>query len=135
MSRKRYHAAFALLAAAVVARWVWRPFRVVVEGASMVPTLEPGDLLVATARGRLEPGRLVVVEHPSREGYELVKRLAPTPGRTPPELVLADGELWILGDNPGASTDSRSLGPVRRRAIRGVVRLRYWPPSRWGRVG
>jgi nickel-type superoxide dismutase maturation protease len=88
----------------------------------MAPTLLPGDFLVATRGGSLRPGSMVVVEHPARPGYELVKRIA---AGTP------NGEgLWLLGDNPAESTDSRTLGPMPRTAIRGVIRLRYWPLSR-----
>ena len=36
----------------------------------------------------------------------------------------------LLGDHPDGSTDSRHFGAIGRRAIRGVVRMRYWPPGR-----
>ena len=93
----------------------------------MAPTLLEGDLLIATAPSVREVamGSLVVVEHPARPGYEMVKRVVRTVG--------SDG-LWLEGDNASSSSDSRSFGPVERHAIRGVVRLRYWPPSRAGRL-
>ena len=38
----------------------------------------------------------------------------------------------MLGDNRGASADSREWGPVPEEWIIGEVRLRYWPPGRVG---
>ncbi|MEX2421084.1 MAG: S26 family signal peptidase, partial [Actinomycetota bacterium] len=68
-----------MLAVAVVAyafAW-WRPFRVEVTGASMRPTLEPGDWALGVAAGRrgLRRGDVVVLEHPERPGFEVVKRI------------------------------------------------------------
>jgi nickel-type superoxide dismutase maturation protease len=103
-----------------------------VEGASMLPTLTHGDFLVAVSMARPRRGSLVVVEHPARPGYEMVKRLAGLPGEQAGGRRLGANEYWMLGDHPGGSTDSRQFGPVPREAIRGVVRLRYWPPSRAG---
>jgi len=127
--------------ALAVARW-WRrrrPFPVAVEGDSMAPTLAAGDYLVATAArpGSVRRGTLVVVAHPDRPDYELIKRVAGVPGDTIGETesrMLGAGEFWVLGDDSSKSTDSRSFGPVAHRAIRGVVRLRYWPLSRAGPV-
>jgi type IV secretory pathway protease TraF len=75
------------------------------------------------------------VEHPSRPGYEMVKRLLGVPGDRVEGVGLGPDQFWMEGDNPRASTDSRSLGPFDRDAIRGVVRFRYWPPPRVRLVG
>jgi signal peptidase I len=107
-----------------------RPFLVAVEGDSMAPTLTEGDFLVAMREGTIGPGTLVVVEHPDRPDYEMVKRVTAAPGDRAEDRELRPGEYWVTGDNPVASTDSRSFGPVTRRAIKGVVRARYWPVSR-----
>lgn len=48
---------------------------------------------------------------------------------------LAPGEYFVMGDNRGASTDSRDFGPVRAQDIVGTAVLRYWPPDRAGRLG
>jgi nickel-type superoxide dismutase maturation protease len=97
----------------------------------MAPTLGHGDLLVATAVGALHRGSLVVVEHPGRPGYDMVKRVEGLPDEDRGGRTLGQGEFWLAGDNPDASTDSRTFGPVPREAIRGVVRARYWPRPRW----
>src|SRR2546423_13648382 len=61
--------------AIVLAFLRWKPFRVEVEGASMVPTLLPGDWALGVEAHTLKRGDVVVVEHPGRPGYEMVKRL------------------------------------------------------------
>ena len=116
---------FALVGAAVL-WWLLRPFRVAVEGWSMAPTLQPGDFLVAVRAKRPRPGSFLVVEHPGRPGFELVKRLDLVLGA---EGARPDG-YWVVGDASDRSTDSRTFGPVPGSAIRGVVVARYWPPSR-----
>ncbi len=127
----------------VLASWArWRPFRAAIAGGSMRPVLEPGDFVVASARGAVRRGSVVVVERPDRPGLEVVKRVAAVtgdrisavPGGAFDGRTLERGELWVLGDNPPESTDSRTFGPVESGAVRGVVRFRYWPPRRAGLV-
>jgi len=120
-----------------LALWWWRrrPFRVAVEGESMAPTLLPGDFLIAVRSGPVRRRALVVVEHPARGGLEMVKRVTAMPGELVEGVVLGPDEYWMVGDDPDASTDSRTLGAVPREAIRGIVRARYWPPSRVAAFG
>jgi type IV secretory pathway protease TraF len=101
----------------------------------MAPTLQPGDFLVAIRRGAARRGALVVVEHPARPGFEMVKRVEGIPGDTMDGRRLGAGQYWVAGDDRAASTDSRTLGPVEAEQIRGVVRVRYWPPSRVAWLG
>jgi len=111
----------------------WRPFRVEVSGRSMAPTLVPGDwaLAVASRRLRLRRSDVVVIEHPHRPGFEMVKRIVAGAGDVAPDgRVLGPGEWWVEGDAPEASTDSRAFGPVASERIVAVVRLIYWPPGR-----
>ncbi len=90
----------------------------------MRPTLEPGDVVVSTVRGRVRRDALVVVERPDRPGFEVVKRVTAAPGHVAPDgNVLPPGRYWVEGDDPFRSTDSRSFGSVDRRAIRGIVRF------------
>lgn len=98
--------------------------RVIVEGTSMLPTLEPGDRLVVARLGRPAPGDLVAVPDPRVPRRLLVKRVASVSGT----------QVELRGDNPGHSTDSRRFGPVPQSALRGRVVRRYAPAGRRGRV-
>jgi len=114
------------LALAGAAAAVVRPLgRVAVEGRSMRPTLEPGDRLLLVRRRTYRPGAIVALVDP-RDGRLLVKRVA---------AVTDDGRLVVAGDDPAASTDSRTFGPVPRALVRGQAVHRYAPPGRAGRTG
>jgi len=126
--------AAATVAAIGVAVFRWRPTRIEVKGASMVPTLMPGDWALAVVRRRFRPGDVVVVEHPGRPGYEMVKRIAAAPNERVGERVLGGDEFWVEGDREDASTDSRQFGPVRREQVKAKVVLVYWPKERRRRV-
>jgi len=113
--------------------WRWRPFRVEVEGESMAPTLKPGDYMLAVRSRSIRRGALVVVEHPQRPGYEMIKRVAAIPGERVEDRTLGPDEYWVTGDNEEGSTDSRTFGPVPADAIRRRILFLYWPPDRWER--
>lgn len=100
----------------------------------MVPTLMPGDWALAVARRRFRRGDIVVVEHPGRPGYEMVKRIKGMPSERVGDRTLTDDELWVEGDREDASTDSRHFGPVRREQVKAKVVLVYWPTSRRRRI-
>ena len=101
----------------------------------MVPTLMPGDWALAVTRRRYRRGDVVVVEHPGRPGYEMVKRVVKGPHEPVGERVLAEDEFWVVGDREDVSTDSRHFGPVRREQVKAKVLLVYWPKERRGRIG
>jgi nickel-type superoxide dismutase maturation protease len=84
----------------------------------MAPTLLPGDWLLVAYGVPPRPGDLVVVRLPGRPLG--VKRA----------VRRQDGGWWVVGDNPAASTDSRTFGPVDPAAVLGRVLLRYWPLRR-----
>jgi signal peptidase I len=115
-----------------VAAWTivrHRPSRVAIEGPSMTPALVPGDWCLVAVPRRWRRGDVVVVEHPGRPGYEIVKRLVGLPGDAISGRRLGPGEHWVEGDHP-SSTDSRAFGPVAAEALRARVLLIYWPPAR-----
>jgi nickel-type superoxide dismutase maturation protease len=121
--------------AAAYALLRWKPFRVEVRGSSMLPSLSPGDWALAVVATRYRRGEVVVVRHPCRPGFEMVKRLVGLPGDLGPGgEVLGPDEFWVEGDHPEASTDSRSFGPVRREHLMARVRLVYWPFQRRRRL-
>ena len=80
----------------------------------MQPPLEPGDRVLVRRLGRKTApclGSVVVAWHPQRSGLRLIKRLS---------RVDSTG-LWLLGDNPAESTDSRQLGAVPANLLIGEV--------------
>ena len=105
-----------------------------IEGESMAPTLMPGDWALTVPLRRPKIGDVVVVEHPDRPGYEMVKRLTGVPGDRVGDRTLGPDEWWVEGDFAGASTDSRAFGPVHEVGLRSKVVLIYWPTQRRGRV-
>jgi nickel-type superoxide dismutase maturation protease len=106
-----------------------------VSGDSMEPTLRSGDWVIVARAPRSGPrlGQVVVVEHPQRPGFELVKRVS--------ALSRERHLIWVAGDNHSSSTDSDDFGPLAQEALRGVVLVRVRPlPWRWlrpdpGRLG
>ncbi|MBI4234502.1 MAG: signal peptidase I [Chloroflexi bacterium] len=50
------------------------------------------------------------------------------------EWLLGREEYFLLGDARERSTDSRSFGPVPRKAIKARAWLVYWPLKRWRTV-
>jgi signal peptidase I len=125
----------AATAVSVVAAAIWsflryRPARVRIRGPSMAPALLPEDWALVVTPVAYHRGDVVVVEHPGRPGYEMVKRLTAIPGDTVEGRTLGGDEYWIEGDFAQASTDSRSFGPVTRDELRARVVLVYWPRER-----
>ncbi len=116
--------------------------RVTVRGRSMEPALQAGERALfdrlAYITDRPQRGDVVLAEHPARPRLRLVKRVAAVPGETfavdGGERMLGRGEYALLGDAPEWSTDSRQLGPVRRRHILARAWLVYWPPERFRRL-
>jgi phage repressor protein C with HTH and peptisase S24 domain len=80
-----------------------------VEGDSMLPAYMAGDLLLGWRLVR-RPGmhQVVVIRH---EGRTLIKRL----------VTQDDKGIWVVGDNPLRSTDSRHFGALPHAALEAVI--------------
>ncbi|GAA0941722.1 S26 family signal peptidase [Virgisporangium aurantiacum] len=113
---------------------------VTVSGASMAPTLRPGErVLVVRRRWRpADRGAIVVLAAPptATHGPTLsrwrVKRVVAGPGDpVPPEVagrlglpagsLVPPAHLMVMGDNPH-SEDSRTWGPVPLHSVIGLLR-------------
>ena len=81
-----------------------------VNGHSMHPTYSPGDTLLGLRWIRPKPGQVVVLHRDK----PLIKRII----RITPEGI------WIEGDNPDYSTDSRQFGYVPSSSVEAVIVLK-----------
>ena len=120
----------ALVVAAAAAFARYRPARVAIEGISMAPTLLPDDWVLVVTPEHFDRDDVVVVEHPHRPGYEVVKRLIAVPGDEFHDRILGSEEYWVEGDFAQHSTDSRAFGPVTRAQLKAKAILIYWPLER-----
>src|ERR1700682_4564464 len=108
----------------LVTAWARRQLLVVdLEGASMLPTLHAGDVLLCSTATPLWVGAIVVQEHRFEEGHRSrrVKRPTALAGDIEAGVRIPSGCGWLVGDNPAASTDSRTWGPVALKEIRAVA--------------
>lgn len=137
--------ALMLLGIFAATEWLARP--AYVAGSSMAPALLPGDRVVVDVwsyRQRApRVGEIVLFAGPGSPAVPLLKRVAaappfpddrPRPGEWPTVDRTQGPGIWLLGDNPAASDDSRRFGPVPRRSVVGRVVFRYWPVSRAGPI-
>lgn len=107
-------------------------------------------------------GEIVVFEYPRDTSRDFIKRVIGLPGETieirngqvfingvpleepyltaaaraqtgslPPTVVPAN-TVFVLGDNRGNSSDSRSWGPLPLDRIIGRAWVTYWPLEQWG---
>jgi signal peptidase I len=120
----------ALVAGAAFAFARYHPARIAIEGVSMAPTLLPGDWALVVTPERFHRDDVVVVEHPQRPGYEIVKRLTGVPRSVVGGRELAEDEYWVEGDFAHRSTDSRDFGPVSGDHLKAKVVVVYWPIER-----
>jgi nickel-type superoxide dismutase maturation protease len=87
----------------------------------MAPRLPSGALVVARRVDQMTPlqvGQVVVARRPDRPGLEIIKRI---------QAIDGGGAIFLAGDNPSSSTDSREFGALPREQIVARVHWRYWP--------
>jgi nickel-type superoxide dismutase maturation protease len=91
-----------------------------VEGESMLPDVSAGERVVVNKAAywlrKPSRGDLVVLRDPRDRRRLLLKRL---------DAPAGDDSWNVLGANAGASSDSRTFGPVGRELLVGKVLLRY----------
>ena len=81
-----------------------------VSGDSMLPTLKDGDAVMIIATKSIEPGDVVLADHPYKSSVKILKRVSEIDG---------EGRYSLTGDNPAESTDSRAFGSLSLECIQG----------------
>jgi signal peptidase I len=135
--------------------------RVRVDGFSMQPTLKDGEFVLVNKLSfrfnQVQRGDIIVFHYPVNPDEELIKRVIGLPGdhvtvqdqhvsvngqvlsepyiAAAPlysgEWTIADGQLFVLGDNRNDSSDSHSWGLLPFENVVGKAVLIYWPPPLW----
>lgn len=136
--------------------------RIRVDGSSMQPTLQSGEFVIVNKLsymlGKPRIGDVIVFHPPRNPDQEYIKRVIGLPGdqvsvqegavyvngralaedyiAAPPnyekDLVVPEGELFVLGDNRNNSSDSHEWGTVPVEYVVGKALFVYWPPTEWG---
>ena len=73
-------------------------------------------------KGRHNNNQLLLVEQDQRRMNRRIKRRIQTSG-----VVVPNGHIWVEGDNPWNSNDSRNYGAIPASLIMGRVVCRLWP--------
>jgi signal peptidase I len=103
------------------------------------PTPERSDtnfikrvVAVGGDRLRIDDGIPIVNGEPVEGDWEIRPCGGTGSCNLPEEIVIPEDHYFMMGDNRGASDDSRFWGPVPRDWIIGKAFLTYWPPDRLG---
>jgi signal peptidase I len=113
-----------------------------VRHSSRSPCPEPTDgksdtnfikRVVAVEGDRLSVrgGRVFINGTPQREPYARLDDACPI-CNLPQEITIPEDHYFMMGDNRGASADSREWGPVPRDWVIGQAFATYWPPGKIG---
>ena len=159
--RSTIYTLIVVAAAAVLVATIWMPV-LQIYGASMVPTLDEGDIVISVKGSDFEPGDLVAFYMGNKI---LVKRCIAGPGQwvdmdaggnvyvdgkllDEPYLTekalgdcdielpyqVPDNRYFCMGDHRSTSVDSRSttVGCVSDEQIVGKIVFRVWPLPNFG---
>lgn len=91
---------------------------VLVNGTSMMSILEPGDLVLYLKTKSVKSNRIAVIQIENDE--MIIKRIL----YTRQQHKSRDKEIYIIGDNPMSSVDSRQFGWISNKAMRGIALIK-----------
>lgn len=86
-----------------------------VEGNSMLPALKDGEAVLINPNAKVAAGDIVLANHLYKESVKILKRV---------KEFNEKGDLFLVGDNPKESTDSRTFGAVPLKYVIGKVTCR-----------
>jgi len=82
----------------------------------MSPTLKQGDIVIADTwidSEKIAVGDIIIFEHPEIPKANIIKRVS----------SLKKNSVYVLGDSPNNSLDSRLLGDIEKEAIKGKAKI------------
>lgn len=144
-----------LIVVMLVRTFIATPIKV--NGNSMYKTLDGSEFMILNKLSKIERYDIVVVDTKSDE---LIKRVYGLPGEkisiennvifindkkiediyaygetsNYESITLGNDEYFVLGDNRVVSLDSRTIGPVKRKQIKGTTNFILYPFGRFGKV-
>lgn len=77
----------------------------------MLPDLKDGEKVLVKTHESYQIGDIVVAKHPFKQSVVLIKRVS----------EIDENGVFLIGDNPSESTDSRTLGKISIKDILGKV--------------
>lgn len=101
-------------------RWPVKVFKV--TGDSMEPTYREGTFLLGSGWARAKQGSVVVVSPP--DSFHSIKNIPKSRKHIKRVRDINEEGIWVEGDNPAASTDSRQYGYVQPENIKAVILMR-----------
>lgn len=130
---------------------------IMVNGPSMEPTLNGGEIMILNKLGKIDRYDIVVVDTGSED---IIKRVIAMPGETISceegivyvngrrqdeeysdgitsdfdVIKLADDEYFVMGDNREDSLDSRKFGAFKEEQIKGTTNLILLPFKEFGKI-
>lgn len=81
----------------------------------MFPTLKDGDAILINRTAKVRAGDIILANHPFRKSVKILKRVKDFTDK---------GDLFLVGDNPPESTDSRAFGAVPIKYLIGKATCR-----------
>ncbi len=75
----------------------------------------------------LRQGKLYINGKPIDEPY-----IRPAPSQSWGPATVGKGQIFVMGDNRGSSSDPRVFGMLPLSHVVGHAWIRYWPPHDWG---